>query len=181
MALGALVGCVGGAFGALVGQAALWLFGGIFFLSYRNLQWVGLPVSRAIGWAVLGIFVGAAEGVRALSPKKIAVGVLGGLLGGMVGGFALEYSRLLLPGFALFRLLGLVILGLAIGFFYGLIEQGMSFGVLRILTGSSRARSSFSRKGACGLAVHRATRSPCPPTRISRTSRRTSASRKANR
>jgi len=138
--LGALVGCVGGAAGALVGQAALWLIGGMFLLSYKNMQSVVLPVSRAIGWAVLGIFVGAAEGFRALSPKKIAVGVLGGFLGGMVGGFALEYSRLLLPGFALFRLLGLVILGLAIGLFYGLIEQGLSFGVLRILAGELKGK-----------------------------------------
>jgi len=138
--LGALVGCVGGALGALVGQAALWLIGGVFLLSYRNMQWVVLPVSRAIGWAVLGVFVGAGEGVRALSPKKIAVGVLGGVLGGIVGGFALEYSRLLLPGFAFFRLVGLVILGLAIGLFYGLIEQGMSFGVLRILAGELKGK-----------------------------------------
>ncbi|HUI73173.1 MAG TPA: FHA domain-containing protein [Spirochaetia bacterium] len=138
--LGALVGCVGGALGALVGQAALWLIGGVFLLSYRNMQWVVLPVSRAIGWAVLGVFVGAGEGVRALSPKKIAVGVLGGVLGGIVGGFALEYSRLLLPGFAFFRLVGFVILGLAIGLFYGLIEQGMSFGVLRILAGELKGK-----------------------------------------
>jgi len=138
--LGAVVGCVGGAVGALVGQAALWLIGGIFLLSYRDMQWVVLPVSRAIGWGVLGVFVGAGEGVRALSPKKIAVGVLGGFLGGIVGGFALEYSRLLLPGFAFFRLVGLVILGLAIGFFYGLIEQGMSFGVLRILAGELKGK-----------------------------------------
>ncbi len=138
--LGALVGCIGGAAGALVGQAALWLIGGIFFLSYRDTQWVVLPVSRAIGWAVLGVFVGAGEGVRALSPKKIAVGVIGGFLGGIVGGFALEYSRLLLPGFAFFRLVGLVILGLAIGFFYGLIEQGMSLGVLRILAGELKGK-----------------------------------------
>jgi hypothetical protein len=138
--LGALVGCVGGAVGALVGQAALWLIGGVFLLSYRDMQWVVLPVSRAIGWAVLGIFVGAGEGVRALSPKKIAVGALGGFLGGIVGGFALEYSRLLLPGFAFFRLVGLVLLGLAIAFFYGLIEQGMSFGVLRILAGELKGK-----------------------------------------
>ncbi len=143
MLLGALVGCIGGALGALVGQAALWLIGGIFLLSYRDMQWVVLPVSRAIGWAVLGVFVGAGEGCRSLSPKKIAVGVLGGFLGGMVGGFALEYSRLLLPGFALFRLVGLVILGLAIGFFYGLIEQGMSFGVLRILAGELKGKEFF--------------------------------------
>ncbi len=140
VALGALVGCVGGAAGALAGQAALWLFGGIFLLSYKNTEWVVLPVARAIGWAVLGIFVGAGEGVRARSPKKIAVGVLGGFLGGILGGFALEYCRLLLPGFAFFRLVGLVLLGLAIGFFYGLIEQGMSFGVLRILAGELKGK-----------------------------------------
>jgi MFS family permease len=138
--LGACAACVGGAVGALAGQAALWLAGGIFLLSYRDIQWAILPVSRAIGWAVLGAFVGAGEGVRALSLKKIAVGVLGGLLGGIVGGLALEYSRLLLPGFALFRLVGLVILGLAIGFFYGLIEEGMSFGVLRILVGELKGK-----------------------------------------
>jgi len=138
--LGACAACVGGAVGALAGQAALWLAGGIFLLSYRDIQWAILPVSRAIGWAVLGAFVGAGEGVRALSLKKIAVGVLGGLLGGIVGGLALEYSRLLLPGFALFRLVGLVILGLAIGFFYGLIEKGMSFGVLRILVGEFKGK-----------------------------------------
>ena len=49
MLVGALIGLVGGAVGALAGQAALWLIGGIFLLSYRNLQWVVLPVSRAIG------------------------------------------------------------------------------------------------------------------------------------
>ncbi len=140
MLLGALVGCIGGALGTLVGQAALWLIGGVVLPSYRNTQWIVLPVSRAIGWAVVGAFVGAGEGVRALSPKKIVVGVLGGLLGGLVGGFALEYSRVLVPGFAFFRLLGLVILGLGIAFFYGLIEEGMSFGVLRILTGELKGK-----------------------------------------
>ncbi len=140
MLLGALAGCVGGAVGTLVGQAALWLIAGIVLPSYRNMQWFVLPVSRAIGWAVLGAFVGAGEGVRAISPKKIAVGVLGGLLGGLVGGFALEYSHVLMPGFAFFRLLSLIILGLAIGFFYGLIEEGMSFGVLRILTGELKGK-----------------------------------------
>ncbi len=140
MIVGAAVGCVGGALGALAGQAALWLIGGIFLLSYRDLQWVVLPVSRAIGWAVLGVFVGAAEGVRARSPKKILVGVLGGLVGGLLGGAALEYSRLLVPHFALFRLLGLVILGLAVGLMYGLIEEGMSYGVLRVLVGELKGK-----------------------------------------
>jgi hypothetical protein len=140
MLVGAAIGLLGGAAGALAGQAALWLIGGIFLLSYRDMQWVVLPVSRAIGWAVLGVFVGAAEGVRARSSKKILVGVLGGLVGGLLGGAALEYTRILLPHFPFFRLLGLLILGIAIGFFYGLIEQGMSYGVLRILVGDLKGK-----------------------------------------
>ena len=99
-----------------------------------------LPVSRAIGWAVLGVFVGAGEGVRAASLKKIAVGVLGGLVGGLVGGFALEYAALLFPQLAYPRLLGFLILGLAIGVFYGLVERGLSFGVLRLLTGPLKGK-----------------------------------------
>jgi hypothetical protein len=140
MLVGAAIGLVGGAVGALAGQAALWLIGEVFLLSYRNLNLVVLPVSRAIGWAVLGVFVGAAEGLRAGSGKKIGVGVLGGLVGGLIGGAALEYCRILLPGFAFFRLLGLVVLGISIGLFYGLIEQGMSFGVLRVLVGDLKGK-----------------------------------------
>jgi len=138
--LGAVVGCVGGAAGLLAGQAALWLIGGLFLRSYRDFQWVVLPVSHAIGWAVLGVFVGAGEGVRAASSRKTAVGVLGGLVGGLIGGFLLEYSRLVLPAMAVSRLIGLVILGIAIAFFYGLIEQGLAYGVLRILTGALKGK-----------------------------------------
>jgi hypothetical protein len=140
MLLGAAVGLAGGAAGMLVGQAALWLIGGLFLLPSSDFRWVVLPVSRAIGWGVLGVFVGAGEGVRGASPKKIGVGILGGLVGGLIGGFALEYSRLLFPALAFPRLIGLVILGVAVGLFYGIIEQGMSFGVLRVLTGALKGK-----------------------------------------
>jgi hypothetical protein len=147
MYLGALIGLVGGAAGALAGQAALWLIGGLFIRSYGNFRLVVLPISRAIGWAVLGVFVGVVEGIRAFSPKKIAVGVLGGLVGGLVGGFALEYSRILLPCLFFSRLIGLVVLGLSITLFYSLIEQGMAFGVLRILTGELKGKEFLINQG----------------------------------
>lgn len=153
--LGAIVGLVGGAVGALVGQAALWIIGGMILRSYANFQWVVLPVSRSIGWAVLGMFVGAGEGIRAASPKKIIVGVIGGLIGGLVGGAALEYSRLLLPHIIVSRLIGLVILGLAIAFFYALIEQGMSFGVLRILTGDLKGKEFLINQGKMRIGSSR--------------------------
>jgi hypothetical protein len=162
MLLGAAVGLAGGALGFLLGQSLLWVTGNLFLRSYRDFQLVVLPVSRAVGWAVLGMFVGAGEGVRAGSPKRILVGVLGGLVGGILGGFVLEYSRLVLPRIAWSRLIGLVILGLAIAFFYGLIERGMSFGVLRVLTGplkgkeflvnQARMRIGRSRRDEIALA-----------------------------
>src|SRR5512137_2458306 len=102
--LGAAVGLAGGAIGFLAGQAVLWLTGNLILRSYRDFQLVVLPVSRAVGWGVLGMFVGAGEGVRAGSPKRILVGVLGGLVGGLLGGFVLEYSRLVLPRIAWSRL-----------------------------------------------------------------------------
>ena len=70
MFVGAIVGLIGGTIGLLIGQAALFLIGGLFLQSYRSFQQVGLPISRAIGWAFLGIFVGLAEGFRAGSAKK---------------------------------------------------------------------------------------------------------------
>jgi hypothetical protein len=140
MLLGALVGCIGGAVGLLAGQAALWLFGEAALRSYRSFRTVVLPVSRAVGWAVLGLFVGVGEGVRAGSPKKAGVGMLGGVVGGLAGGFALEYAGLLFPSLPYTRLVGFVILGLAIGVFYGLVERGLSFGVLRILTGPLKGK-----------------------------------------
>ncbi len=155
MLLGAVVGLIGGAAGFLAGQAALWLIGELFMRSYGNFQWVVLPISRAIGWAVLGIFVGAVEGIRAMSAKKILVGILGGFLGGLAGGFALEYSRLLIPLIALSRLIGLVILGLAIGLFYGLIEQGMAFGIIRILTGDLKGKEFLLNQGRMRIGKSR--------------------------
>ena len=162
MLLGAAVGLAGGALGFLAGQAVLWLIGNFFLRSYRDFQLVVLPVSRAVGWAVLGVFVGAGEGVRARSAKRILVGALGGLVGGLLGGFVLEYSRLVLPRIAWSRLIGLIVLGLAIGLFYGLIERGMSYGVLRVLTGplkgkeflvnQGRMRIGRSRRGEIALA-----------------------------
>jgi hypothetical protein len=138
--LGAFVGCMGGGIGLLAGQAALWLIGTLVMQSYASFQRVVLPLSHAIGWAVLGVFVGAGEGVRAGSWKKIGIGILGGLIGGLLGGFVLEYGRLLLPRVGISRLIGFAVLGLAIGGFYGLIERGMSFGIFRVLTGGLKGK-----------------------------------------
>ena len=137
---GCIIGALGGAAGFLVGQAALFIIGEFFIHSQGRLNSIGLPLSRALGWACLGVFTGMIDGIRSWSANRIRVGIIGGIAGGLVGGLALEYLRLVLPGIALARLTGIVLLGLSIGFFYGLVESRLSFGVLTVLNGRFRGR-----------------------------------------
>ena len=140
MAAGALIGVAGGIIGFLIGQAVLFVLGNLILTSQKNVELIGLPVARAVGWSMVGVFLGMSEGIRILSLKKIAVGALGGFIGGLLGGFLLEYAHALLPTVTCGRLLGLVLLGLLIGFFCGLVEKQLSFGVLRILNGAFRGK-----------------------------------------
>ncbi len=144
---GAAAGLVGGIVGFLVAQAALFLAGEVLLASYRRVQQVGIPLARAAGWAILGIFVGAAEGVRSRSARRIGIGVLGGLIGGFLGGLALEYARVLFPAIAFARLAGLVLFGLLLGFFYGLVERRLAFGVLHVLNGALRGKEYLISQG----------------------------------
>jgi len=132
---GALVGLIGGMAGFIIGQGALFVAGDMLIHSAKGFNTIALPVSRAIGWAFLGVFIGMVDGIRSMSFNKIKVGILGGITGGFLGGLALEYSMLIIPGIALSRLIGLLIFGLFIGFSYGFVENRLSFGVLRLLNG----------------------------------------------
>jgi len=138
MLVGGGIGLLGGVVGFLVGQAALFVLGEMVFGRAREITFIGLPLARAAGWALLGVFVGAAEGVRARSRLKVGMGVAGGLIGGILGGAAIEYARLVLPGVALPRLAGLVLFGLLISLAYAVIERRLSHGVLRVLNGSRK-------------------------------------------
>lgn len=140
MLQGAIIGIFGGAIGFLIGQAALFIIGDMFIHSMKSFNTIGLPVSRAIGWLFLGIFIGIVDGIRSRSMNKIKVGIIGGALGGFLGGLALEYSRLIIPDIMFSRLIGLLIFGLFIGLFYGLVENRLALGVLMLLNGKFKGK-----------------------------------------
>lgn len=139
MLTGALVGLVGGVIGFLAGQAMLFFLGEVF-VSSADFRQLGFPLARAVGWAFLGMFVGSVEGFRSRSRTRLRIGILGGLVGGLLGGLALEYMRLLIADIMLARLVGLLLFGLLIGFFYGLVENRLSAGVLRLLNGRFKGK-----------------------------------------
>ena len=137
---GLVVGAVGGAIGFLIGQGVLFLIGEFFIHSNTRFNTIGLPVSRAVGWACLGVFIGMIDGIRSRSLNKIKVGIIGGISGGILGGLALEYIRLIIPAIAFARLVGLLLFGLSIGLLYGFIEAKFSYGVLTLLNGRNKGK-----------------------------------------
>lgn len=132
--MGSLIGIFGGLIGFLLGQGALSIVAE-FALSSQVFIDYGIPVSRIIGWTILGLFIGSVEGIRALSWNKIKVGIKGGLIGGLLGGLSLELLKLVIPEIMYARLVGLMMMGGLIGLFYSLIEHRYSIGVLKVLNG----------------------------------------------
>ena len=135
---GMIVGAVGGILGMISGQAALLYVGTIFFNSSGGYKHFGIPISRALGWAVFGLVVGISDGVRSRSGSKVRNGLLGGFIGGLLGGLVVEYARIIAPQSAYSRLLGLSLLGFLVGLSYGFVERGLAEGSLRLLNGRAR-------------------------------------------
>ena len=87
-------------------------------------------VARSIGWAIFGAVVGLTEGIARRSPTKAAYGAYGGFLGGLVGGSAYQWI-FEKSGFWFARenageigkAVGLLLLGLFVGGFIGLVED----------------------------------------------------------
>ncbi len=141
---GAVSGMAGGALagilGFLVSQGVLFIIGQYLLQNMRSFHSIGLPVSRALGWAVMGVFIGTVEGIRAGSVTKVKIGILGGFLGGLSGGFVLEYLVYLWPHIVIARFTGLLVFGVMLGFFYGLVESRMSYGRLTLLNGKYKGK-----------------------------------------
>jgi pSer/pThr/pTyr-binding forkhead associated (FHA) protein/uncharacterized protein YegL len=106
-----------GALGAIVGQ-----------LVYGLLP--DSPTSRAWGWAILGAAVGAMLGLADRSKTKAGRGAFGGFAGGLAGGLVFDFlSKFLTIGAGdtgiLARVLGLAVLGFAVGLMVQVVQQAL--------------------------------------------------------
>ncbi len=138
--MGTATGVIGGLAGFVAGQAALLYIGTTFFNSNLSFQRIGIPVSRAIGWAIFGICIGVAHGIRSRSFGKVRNGVIGGFTGGILGGLAVEFIKIYSPGNIFARLVGLILIGLMIGIFYGLVENRLARASLSLLNGRFKGK-----------------------------------------
>jgi hypothetical protein len=128
-------GLVGGMAGAAAGLVGL-LLGGLVFVALGG----GL-IARTLGWVLLGLLIGAGDGVVRRQPQRALYGALGGVGGGLVGGALYElltqvFLRQSGPAQVALGGAGLVLLGAAIGALIPLARQALSRGELRVLRGA---------------------------------------------
>ncbi|MGH7987807.1 MAG: FHA domain-containing protein [Candidatus Binataceae bacterium] len=99
-----------------------------------------LMLGRAAGWTLMGLLLGAGVGIASSSSNKAIKGALGGLIGGFIGGFFFDPITVLSGGGMLPRLVGLSVLGLAIGLFIGLVQELTKTAWLAVTEGRLRGR-----------------------------------------
>jgi len=118
-----LFGFVGGAIGLPIAEFLFQFLGGDV-------------ISRAIGWGIFGLLIGAAFGIT--SGAEAWKPALGGGIGGLLGGFALEGVRYQFANPLYGKAIGLSFLGALIGIFIALIVLLLSRAWLEVTSGKMK-------------------------------------------
>jgi len=101
---------------------------------------VYLVFARLVGWSLMGVLLGAGVGAATLALPNVLKGALGGLIGGFVGGLGFDLIGSLTQTGFLPRLVGLSAIGLAIGFFIGLVQELTKTAWIAVEAGRLRGR-----------------------------------------
>ncbi len=137
-AYGAAAGLCGGAAGAALGNTTFAALGMIVAEYGGFTASLGMALSVALGWAILGAIVGLTGGLMIRSRERAFYGFLGGALGGLFGG-ALFYE---LSATSLWSALaGLMFLGMSIGAFISLVEEAFVSATLKVVKGRHLGRA----------------------------------------
>jgi hypothetical protein len=99
---------------------------------------------RGLGWSLLGLAIGASEGIAARSLGKFSYGAVGGLMGGFVGGvlFDLFYAHARSAGSTSYfwSAVGQIILGACIGSLTALVQAVFQPASVKVLRGWQEGR-----------------------------------------
>jgi hypothetical protein len=114
LGLGALGGFVGGLIGGLFGNLLFALLG----QGFAVLAFIG----RVLGWTLLGLSIGACEGLLRQQWRQARNGLIGGSIGGFLGGLLFDPVSALIGSPVSSRAFAFVLLGLFIGLALGLVQ-----------------------------------------------------------
>jgi len=114
------IGLVAGAIGLPIGELVFQLTGGEL-------------IGRALGWALFGLLIGVSEGYT--GGTQMWKGAVGGVIGGTIGGIILFTLQSAFGSTEFGKMLGLIVLGAAVGAFIALIVVILSRAWLEVKTG----------------------------------------------
>lgn len=149
---------VGTAAGAVAGWIGLGLGQLVYGLIYNSTglradesphnpgQFLVLVVGRALGYALIGGIIGAAQGIGSRSTVIARQGAFGGFVGGLLGGTVFQIlSGLDFPA-SLSRLLALMATGALAGFFVGLVQNLFKQAWVRVVLGRNEGKEYLIAK-----------------------------------
>ena len=144
-AIGAAISVVLGFFS---GYLAQWMYSALLgddpslFLS---------SLIRGLGWAVMGIGIGAAIGLIRPEKKRILFCGVGGLAGAFIGGFVFNYVCKIIPNDIVARATAIVIMGGLIGVGVGLLEQFAKQAWLKVIRGEFEGKEYLVFAGTTSI------------------------------
>ena len=137
LAVGSAAGFASGFVGILFGQM---IFGFLVRSETAGEGPLGL-IGRAAGYAMIGVFVGASNGIPRKSWALAKQGAFGGFCGGLLGGLSFQLVHgifLEIPhNDILGRLVALVSSGALVGYFVGLVQNVMKHAWVRVVLGKN--------------------------------------------
>ncbi len=145
----ALIGAgVSLALGFISGYVAQWMYAELLNDDPADMA---AAFVRGLGWAVMGLGIGAGVGLIKPEGKRIAFCSLGGLVGAFVGGFLFNYVCDIIPNDVVARGVAIVIMGALIGVGVGLLEQFAKSAWLKVVRGEFEGKEYLVFAGTTSI------------------------------
>lgn len=106
---------------------------------------------RGLGWAVMGLGIGASVGLIKPEKKRMLFCALGGLVGAFIGGFLFNYVCNIIPNDVVARGAAIVIMGALIGVGVGLLEQFAKAAWLKVIRGEFEGKEYLVFAGTTSI------------------------------
>ncbi len=158
--IGAIAGIFVGYIGFFLGGVLYEKLGGDASSSRADMfSFARQLIARTLGWAMMGLALGAGSALSTRSPRRVVNGAIGGLIGGFLGGFifdmvahaalpvqsAIGASGIQETGGAS-RAIGFTAIGSLTGFFANLVDELMKQAWVKVLAGKNEGKDFILSK-----------------------------------
>jgi Inner membrane component of T3SS, cytoplasmic domain len=92
-------------------------------------------LARAVGWAILGLFLAIAPGIVLRNTKRSLIGLAGGFAGGLLGGLLFDPISFVTENAVVSRLVAIVAISLVAGVGTGILENVAKTGWMKVDSG----------------------------------------------